>query len=112
MTKIIHAAVGSVSHGTLLTVDLLDTFADELDLLVNRNAKAWRSDEGGKRRDKYLNLISDARDADPDRETSAELVADLMDALQEFAQPGVSFSAHMGDGSDFGFWPNEEESHQ
>lgn len=112
MTTIIHAAVGSVLHGTLRTEDLLNTFAGELEALVARNAKAWRSEEGGKRRDKYLNLISDARYADPDRVTSADLVVELMDALQEFAPPGVSFSAHMGDGSDFGFWPNEEESPQ
>ena len=111
MTTIIHAAVGSVSHGTLLTEDLLDAFAGELELLVNRNAKAWRSDEGGKRRDKYMKLVGDAREVD-DKEDAAEIIIDLMDALQEFAPQGVFFGAHEGDGSDFGFWPNEEESPQ
>jgi len=33
----------------------------------------------------------------------------LMDSLDSFAPPGMQFGAHPGDGSDFGWWPVEED---
>lgn len=38
-----------------------------------------------------------------------ELVDALEDELSEVAPEGMYFGAHPGDGSDFGFWRNEEE---
>lgn len=99
------ASIGSISHGTLRTEDLLESFAGELERLVQRNADAWCSDDGRKRRDKYLSLIGEAREIDPDHEDAQELVNDLIDELNDFAPPYCCFGAHEGDGSDFGFWP-------
>lgn len=91
------ASVGSISHGTLRTIDLLVAFADELEYLdANRT---------------YAELIAEAR-ARASSETAAEsddagdVVAELTDALNEFAPPYCYFGAHPGDGSAFGFWPD------
>jgi hypothetical protein len=54
-----------------------------------------------------------ARDSsrDPwwDSEDSDELLTQLFDALNACAPEGHYFGAHSGDGSDFGFWPVDDE---
>jgi len=42
-------------------------------------------------------------------EMSYLLNEDLFDALNKYAPEGYYFGAHPGDGSDFGYWKNEEE---
>ncbi len=103
--------IGTVSHGTLRTCDLLSAFADELEDCVQVNAAAWCSDEGRVKRDAYCTLIGDARDCltddsddVTDEDAAADIVNELSDALQDFAPDYVTFGAHPGDGSDFGFW--------
>lgn len=100
-----YASLGTVSHGTLLTSDLLDAFADELEYHVQRNAEAWCSDAGRAARDAYLDRVNDAREMDPDDEFASEMVETLTDSLGNFAAPYTYFGAHEGDGSDFGYWP-------
>ena len=39
---------------------------------------------------------------------TAELVSDLVSALDNLSPEGVRFGAHEGDGSDFGYWPCEQ----
>ena len=103
------AEVGSVSHGTLRTEDLLEAFASELLHHIQRNANAWSSDAGRKERDRLTDLAQAAAEVtDYDSEEAAELVTELCDALQEFAPPDVAFGAHEGDGADFGYWPMED----
>ena len=98
-----YASLGSISSGTLLAADLLETFADALEDHVQRNAEEWCSDAG--RRDAYMNLVHKAREIDPD--DAAELVNELLpDALDEFAPPYTYFGSHEGNGSDFGYWPS------
>lgn len=106
---IIHASIGTISHGTLRTADLLETFAGELESLVQRNAQAWCSDEGRAQRDKYMKLVGEAREVDIYSEAADDIRAELEDALQEFAPPNARFGAHEGDGADFGFWPTDCE---
>jgi hypothetical protein len=38
-----------------------------------------------------------------------EIVVDLMDKLDEYSPKGMRFGAHEGDGSDFGWWPQETD---
>lgn len=109
MTTIKFASIGSISHGTLRTVDLLETFADELEWHVQRNADAWCSEEGRVTRDELVKLIGDARECDPDEDESAgDILDELSEALSTFAPPYCFFGACAGDGADFGFWPDME----
>lgn len=105
---LIVAHPGSISHGTLRHEDLLRTFADSL-----RNLAAVQP----QRNETHLALARDA-DAMVDRLASdqpfeadepSELISDLFDALEAYSPAGHHFGAHEGDGSDFGWWPNEEE---
>ena len=94
------ATVGSISHGTLRTIDLLRAFAFELSYLSGDYAE-------------LVNLADErheAIDVDADNETpeDSELVNELIDALNELAPAYCYFGAHEGDGSDFGFWPSME----
>lgn len=108
MIDVRKSEIGTVSHGTLKTEDLLDSFASELEHHVQRNAEAWCSDEGRIERSRLMKLAGDARDCNPDSEHAGEVVQTLIDELQRFAPEGAYFGAHPGDGSDFGYWQQEE----
>jgi len=107
-----YASLGSISSGTLLAADLLDTFSDELEHHVQANAEEWCSDAGRAARDAHMRLIGEAReldmetDSDETADTASDLVDALSDALGEFAAPYTYFGAHEGDGADFGYWPS------
>lgn len=110
------ANIGSISHGTLRTEDLLHTFASELEWQINRNGEFLSRPENFPMCDRLAKLLGESQDAwKDDGETlqdddiAAELVNELQDALNEFAPSHCSFSAHCGDGSDFGFWPMDME---
>lgn len=111
----IKGQIGSISHGTLRSEDLLHAFADELyylcrDMIVQMadvNAtddatyQAWQTEQNA--RDK---LIEEARTVDPDSDEASEIVNELIDTLNEFAPAYCYFGNTEGDGSDFGFWPS------
>ena len=100
-----YAELGTVSHGTMRTEDLLETFSAELEALVHNNAEAWCSEEGRAERDAYVALIWEARKVAPEDYDGADDVLDaLFDALNDFAPQGAHFGARVGDGSDYGFW--------
>lgn len=90
--------IGSVSHGTLLTIDLLEAFADELNRIETERDDVQEAyavitlHNAG-----WLNIA--------DSEEAQELVNDLQDALNEFAPAYCYFGTNEGDGSDFGYWP-------
>lgn len=93
------ATLGSISHGTLQTGDLMIAFADELNRLspghdLVKEAEAVQTLWAAGWNDLY------------DREEAMELVDQLSDTLNDFAPPYCYFGAHDGDGSDFGFWPS------
>lgn len=101
-----YATVGSISHGTLRTEDLLDAFASELEDCITRNPELELAE-----RERLTRLVWDAREFDEETADydGTELVIELKDALQEFAPPYCYFGASEGDGSDFGFWPSMEQ---
>ncbi len=113
------ASLGTVSHGTLRTQDLLSAFISELEWQINRNGEYFSSPANFQERDKLANLIGEAQDCfaddgediDPEKENEAsELVNEtLPDALNVFAKPYCYFGSHEGDGSDFGFWPSHDQ---
>lgn len=94
MTKI---TPGTVIHSTLRTDDLLRAFAAELRRVTNHPGDLTLADE------------ADAALRVTDEDYRCEVVASLLDLLNEYAPSGYYFGAHWGDGSDFGWWPLEEE---
>ncbi len=116
--QIKQASIGSISHGTCRTDDLLDTFARELDWQVQRNGEYFSRPENHGERDKLVNLAGEAFDlldsdnsvVDGKEDEASEMVnEDLINALESFAPPYCYFGTHPGDGSDFGFWPIDIE---
>ena len=97
-------SIGSVSHGTLRTEDLLPDFVSLLRELGYRGKRNGAYD----RASRIANLS--ARHGEiPEglREEADELVNDLCDLLDGFAPEFCYFGTHPGDGSDFGFWASE-----
>jgi len=95
MTDLPTIKIGTVSIGTMLVEDLVDTFAAELELL------------GGKETD----IIKEAYNYDfsgsgDEDEVAVGILEVLMDDLNDIAPPFMYFGASEGDGSDFGFWPD------
>lgn len=91
---------GTVSHGTLRIPDLLLVLAQEYERVLPFNSH---------------NLVADARNSAAEisanlghpgnEDCGAEIVNELIDALDTVAQrEGLTFGAHEGDGSDFGYW--------
>jgi hypothetical protein len=103
---------GTISHGTLRTQDLLSAFMPVLRDLNPEQAAAWSDDER-----RYMNALDGTYDNDPNY-TKAEIdglqceagefLVGVQDALEACAPAGYRFDAIEGDGSDFGFWREDD----
>ena len=102
------ATIGTISHGTSKTDDLLEAFGWELQHLSD-DADHQALAMVARSRAHYFPW-NDLPEGETVEETDddAELVSALIDALNELAPPYCYFGAHEGDGSDFGFWPSME----
>ena len=111
------ANIGSISHATLRSIDLLNAFAHELEWQIRRNGEHFSRPENFTERDR-LNAIAESAwecfdesgdNLDVAKEESGEvdeiINETLPDALQTFCLPYFYFGTNPGDGSDFGFWP-------
>jgi len=98
----IYGTIGTLSHGTMRTEDLLETFADELERLTIRNIDGGHI--RGRDAGRYFAIVAAARAMLADTDAAAEHVATLFDVLGEFAPPFCYFGANEGDGSDYGMW--------
>lgn len=116
-----HAKPGTVSHGTLRECDLLEAFTNELDRLRDNNVYASDGDERvlvslNGRVDDLLGMLERKHAirgswqdvAAQSRGDAHEWIDQLIGLLNEYAPPGHYFGAHVGDGSDFGFWPHDD----
>ncbi len=110
---------GSISHGTMRDVDLLDSFSDTLEHLSTSNCGKLYIKDIIKEARKYKNFLIKHEDKlykphhEKIRESIFETISyiineDLFNALNEFAPPQYYFGAHPGDGADYGFWPSED----
>lgn len=112
------ASLGTVISHTLRLQDLLPAFATELEYHINRNGDFFCLPENFALRDRLNNLHGDALDCFAEngediRDDKEDEAAELMDKIQEalsahFSKPYCFFGAHYGDGSDFGFWPDQD----
>lgn len=97
---------GTVSHATMRPQDLIPAFLDALRVVAP---------------DAYAQMMSAAFPPVPayvqdegdrsewwDSEDASDLLEHLFDVLDEHAPEGYYFGAHPGDGSDYGFFRNEE----
>lgn len=84
--------IGSISHGTLRSQDLIPTFLDTL-RQINPNLPI------------FGRFPTEPSDEWYDTDEAAEILSDLFDALNDAAPDNCYFGAHEGDGADFGFWP-------
>lgn len=97
-----YAHIGTISHGTLRTEDLLPAFAEELEYYTHRN----REELGAAETERLLALVNEAAAYYAEHEEDAdELIDELRIELDQFAPPYCYFGALDGDGTDFGFWP-------
>jgi hypothetical protein len=95
----------TVSRGTLRPCDLIPAF---LEVIKDTPEYAQLTQTN----DFDLKVIFDggANDSDPRWESermSEFLNEELFDGLNSYAPEGYHFSSHVGDGSDFGFWEDE-----
>jgi len=104
--------IGSISHGTLRSEDLLDTYTSELGWQIRRNGDYYSANHD--ERDAINAILESANeecyDDDGEYVEDSDVIdwhlEQLSDALETFAGPYCYFGAHYGDGSDFGFWPS------
>lgn len=109
--------VGSVSHATMREEDLIPAFINSL-FYIDRSASSgfnqeWEElqkvTEWVEERFTWQQLREDnliwARIVDDQH----NLLESLFDTLDSHAPEGYYFGAHPGDGSDYGYWENEEE---
>jgi hypothetical protein len=85
---------GTISHGTLRPEDLIPRFERVLDDLDHDELVILR----------YRN-----EQRPGDSEDKDQYLEELEDALNSAAPEGYYFDTHEGDGSDFGFWREEED---
>lgn len=112
MTKVTEPR--SVSHGTMREEDLIPRFMSELEDRQNDNLYTNQGDEAAMvalntRVTALLADIESRIEADDyyESEDAQWDLESLFDALDLFAADGLTFGAHPGDGSDYGYWPVE-----
>lgn len=106
---------GTISEATMRPEDLIPAFLSELEAIaavgssVGLEAQEYLQRI---RRDYALDLmrLEEGRElivTDRDMRMVPELVSDLFDALDALSPAGFYFGAHIGNGSDYGYWPVE-----
>ena len=98
--------LGTLIHGTLRTQDLLQAFADELDRLRDRTDPT--NSDADAVTDAYELLNGGVTDSDDAATTMQEALYAVEARLELYAPDGCYFGSIEGDGSDFGFWADED----
>lgn len=102
-----YAKIGSISTGTLKLSELAWAFAYELNRLAKRDEQdPERKSLANKAAAEALDIL--AKD-EFDETDLAEFVHKTAPGLfEQYCPPYVYFGTHLGDGADYGFWPNVE----
>jgi hypothetical protein len=100
---------GTVSWGTMRSKDLIPAFLD-----VVQDLDPDKYNEIKEEGEKYIKLLgNDICEnilSEEDAEQCAWYVDELFDILNELAPEGYYFGASECDGSDYGYWYDEEDS--
>ena len=108
--KTIHAPLGeTLIHATLRSCDLVPAFLNAIvdtpeyeQIILSLNGANHN-----------LNVITDPTATENDERWASEdvtmLLQELFEVLDNYAPEGYHFSSHPGDGSDFGYWPNDPD---
>jgi len=117
----IFAQTGSISTGTLRKEDLIQTFMNTLEGLVEELSLSVECMDSALAQQKVVTEVGGYQELMGaierrmeqegyfDGEVSYWDLEELFDALSEFCPDNHYFGAHEGDGADFGFWPIVEE---
>jgi hypothetical protein len=106
-----YAKIGSISHGTMRTEDLIPIFVETLDDL--KQAESLSDSPDTERYARLDNMLSEIEQRIKRGEYygSADAFCDfeaLFEALDEFPPPFCFFGAHEDDGADYGFWLSDD----
>lgn len=101
--------IGTISHGTLRSEDLLPCFLFALEAHNPKAAARFNAEliELGFGHSMCGACGMGNREDWPegfDDDAAAVIIHDMANALNEVCPEGMYFGAHPGDGSDFGFW--------
>jgi hypothetical protein len=104
-----NTTLGTVSHGTLRSEDLLGKFLFTLEEIDPKAGARFNAEliEYGFGHSMCGACGMGNREEWPegfDDDTAQEIIHDMMDAINAACPNGIYFGAHYGDGSDFGFW--------
>jgi len=99
------ASFGSISHATMRNQDLIPRFASELRYLGHRSTELTAIES---RFSRAMNGKHGESDSYFESEESAFDLEWLFDALNEHSPAYGYFGSHAGDGSDYGFWMDED----
>jgi len=107
MSNLTKPEIGTISHGTLRPEDLIPAFLGTLRDCSPAHAARIVHDHG---EDFIESCVTGLGPQNPSEFASQSyLLDDLFDALSDIAPEGAYFGTIEGDGSDFGFWQNDEE---
>jgi hypothetical protein len=101
-----YASIGTISSGTLGTVELANTFAQALNMLARKDDDTQRKAATNKALAAALDVLA----KDPvDESALSEFVNEIApDLFSAYCPPFTYFGAHPGSDSDFGVWPSVE----
>lgn len=94
------AHAGTVSHGTHRTPDLLRAFGEKYHELEPNDMHLYGECVA------YAAIL-DGDDCEANTTLAQMVLEEVTDKLNEHAPEGWYFGSHPGDGSDFGFWVEE-----
>ena len=100
-----HNVYGTISHGTMRMQDLIPAFLDAVRGIAPAEYEAYMAMPFGPAPAHAL------EDDDAEwwgSDDALYLFNDLMETLDQHAPDGYYFGTHPGDGSDFGYWPEED----
>lgn len=94
---------GTVSHGTMRPEHLIPAFIAELPT----SKREWYEERWSALQAEDAETIADVLTSQ--QEVTDYLLDDLYSELEDLSPDGYYFGAHPGDGSDYGWWPIEED---